>query len=137
MDKKKKIQIDYNAQNTLQSAIGIEIIDIGDDFVCGKMPVDNRTKQPFGLLHGGASVVLAETLGSIGGATKVYNDNETVVGIAINANHLKSISNGWVYGNATPIQINKKIQVWEIRITNEKKELICMCCLTLAVVLKR
>ena len=136
MSKKEKIKIDYNIQNTLQSAIGIEITDIEDDFVCGKMPVDNRTKQPFGLLHGGASVALAETLGSIGGTTKV-NNNETVVGIAINANHLKSVSNGWVYGNATPIQINKKIQVWEIKIINETKELICICRLTLAVVLKR
>ena len=137
MSKKEKIQIDYNTQNTLQSAIGIEITDIKDDFVCGKMPVDNRTKQPFGLLHGGASVALAETLGSIGGATKVYNNNEMVVGIAINANHLKSVRDGWVYGKATPIQINKKIQVWEIKITNEKKELICICHLTLVVVLKR
>ena len=137
MDKKKKIQIDYNVRNTLQSTIGIEITDIGDDFVCGKMPVDNRTKQPFGLLHGGASVALAETLGSIGGATKVYNNNETVVGIGINANHLKSVRDGWVYGKATPIQINKKIQVWEIKITNETKELICICCLTLVVVLNR
>ena len=137
MGKKEKIQIKYNVQNTLQSTIGIEITDIGDDFVCGKMPVDYRTKQPFGLLHGGASVSLAETLGSIGGATRVYNNNETVVGIAINANHLKSVRDGWVYGKATPIQINKKIQVWEIKITNEKKELICICHLTLVVVLKR
>ena len=137
MSKKEKIQIDYNIQNTLQSAIGIEITDIKDDFVCGKMPVDNRTKQPFGLLHGGASLALAETLGSIGGATKVYNNNEMVVGIAINANHLKSVRDGWVYGKATPIQINKKIQVWEIKITNETKELICICHLTLVVVLKR
>ena len=137
MGKKEKIQIKYNVQNTLQSTIGIEITDIGDDFVCGKMPVDNRTKQPFGLLHGGASVSLAETLGSIGGATRVYNNNETVVGIAINANHLKSVRDGWVYGKATPIQINKKIQVWEIKITNEAKELICICRLTLAVILKK
>ena len=137
MGKKEKIQIKYNVQNTLQSTIGIEITDIGDDFVCGKMPVDNRTKQPFGLLHGGASLALAETLGSIGGSTKVYNNNQTVVGIAINANHLKSVRDGWVYGKATPIQINKKIQVWEIKITNEKKELICICHLTLVVVLKR
>ena len=137
MSKKEKIQIDYNIQNTLQSAIGIEITDIKDDFVCGKMPVDNRTKQPFGLLHGGASVALAETLGSIGGATKVYNNNEMVVGVAINANHLKSVRDGWVYGKATPIQINKKIQVWEIKIKNEANELICICSLTLAVVLNR
>ena len=105
MSKKEEIQIDYNIQNTLQSTIGIEITDIEDDFVCGKMPVDKRTKQPFGLLHGGASVVLAETLGSIGGMAKVENNNETVVGIAINANHLKSVSGGWVFGKATSIQI--------------------------------
>ena len=137
MAKKGKNQMDYNVQNTLQSAIGIEITDIGDNFICGKMPVDNRTKQPFGLLHGGASVALAETLGSIGGATKVYHNNETVVGIAINANHLKSVKDGWVFGKASPIQINKKIQVWEIKITNKEKELICICNLTLAVVIKR
>ena len=137
MNKKEKIQIDYNVQDTLQSAIGIEITDIEDGIVCGKIPVDKRTKQPFGLLHGGASVALAETLGSIGGMNKVYNNNETVVGIAINANHLKSVRNGWVYGKATPIQINEKIQVWEIKITNEAKELICICRLTLVVVLKK
>ena len=136
MGKKEKIQFDYNAQNTLQSALGIEIIEIGDDFVRGKMPVDNRTKQPFGLLHGGASVALAETLGSIGGATKV-NNNETVAGIAINANHLKSVRDGWVYGIAHPIQIKKRIQIWEIKIANEEKELICVCRLTLAVVLNK
>ena len=138
MDKLEIIQkINFTAQNTMLSALGIEITDVGDDFVCGKMPVDNRTKQPFGLLHGGASVALAETLGSIGGTTKIYNNNQTVVGIAINANHLKSVRDGWVYGKAIPIQINNKIQVWEIKITNETKELICICRLTLAVVLKR
>ena len=137
MGMKEKKQIDYNVQNTLQSAIGIEITDIGDNFVCGKMPVDNRTKQPFGLLHGGASVALAETLGSIGGTTKVNNNNETVVGIAINANHLKSVKDGWIFGKATPIQISKKIQVWEIKITNGENEMICISSLTLAVVTKK
>ena len=138
MDNQETIQqINLSAQNTMISALGIEVTDVGDDYICGKMPVDHRTKQPFGLLHGGASVALAETLGSIGGGTKVYNNNETVVGIAINANHLKSVRDGWVYGKATPIQINKKIQVWEIKIINETKELICICRLTLAVVLKK
>ena len=136
MSKKEEIQIDYNIQNTLQSTIGIEITDIEDDFVCGKMPVDNRTKQPFGLLHGGASVALAETLGSIGGGIKVYNNSETVMGIEINANHLKSVENGWVYGKAISIRIGKNIQVWEIKITNEENELICISRLTLAVMPK-
>ena len=90
MDKQEKIhQINYNSKNTITSALGIEITDLGDNFICGKMPVDKRTKQPFGLLHGGASVVLAETLGSIGGMSKVDDINETVVGIAINSNYLK------------------------------------------------
>ena len=138
MDKLKTIQkINFSAQNTMLSALGIEITDVGDDYICGKMPVDHRTKHPFGLLHGGASVTLAETLGNIGGGFKVFNTNETVIGIAINANHLKSVRDGWVYGKATPIQINKKIQVWEIKIINETKELICICRLTLAVVLKK
>ena len=138
MDRKEKIhQINYDSKNTITSALGIEITDLEDNFICGKMPVDKRTKQPFGLLHGGASVVLAETLGSIGGMAKVENNNETVVGIAINANHLKSVNGGWVFGKATSIQIGKKIQVWEIRITNEAKELICISRLTLAVVIKK
>ena len=138
MDKQEKIQrINHSGQNTMTSAIGIEITDLGEDFICGKMPVDHRTKQPFGLLHGGASVTLAETLGSIGGGIKVYNNNETVVGIEINANHLKSVRDGWVFGKATSIQINKKIQVWEIKITNEKNELICISRLTLAILKRR
>ena len=138
MDIEEKIhQINYDGKNTIISALGIEITDLGDNFICGKMPVDKRTKQPFGLLHGGASVVLAETLGSIGGMDKVENNNETVVGIAINANHLKSVTVGWVFGKATSIQIGKKIQVWEIRITNEAKELVCISRLTLAVVIKK
>ena len=138
MDIEEKIhQINYDGKNTIISALGIEITDLGDNFICGKMPVDKRTKQPFGLLHGGASVVLAETLGSIGGMSKVDDINETVVGIAINANHLKSVTKGWVFGTATSIQIGKRIQVWEIRITNEVKELICISRLTLAVISKK
>ena len=138
MEKQKKIKrINDGIQNTMTSTIGIEITDIGDDFICGKMPVDERTTQPFGLLHGGASVALAETLGSIGGGIKVYNNNETVVGIEINANHLKSARDGWVYGKATPIRLGKKIQVWNIEISNEDDDLICVSRLTLAVIPKK
>ena len=138
MEKKEKLQrINDSIQNTMTSAIGIEITDIGDDFISGKMPVDERTVQPFGLLHGGASAALAETLGSIAGGIKVYSNNETVVGIEINANHLKSAREGWVYGKATPIRIGKKIQVWDIRITNESDELVCVSRLTLAVIPKK
>ena len=138
MKKQEKLKrINDSIQNTMTSTIGIEITDIGDDFICGKMPVDERTTQPFGLLHGGASVALAETLGSIGGGIKVYSNNETVVGIEINANHLKSARDGWVYGKATPIRIGKKIQVWNIEITNEDDDLICVSRLTLAVIPKK
>ena len=138
MEKQEKLKrINDSIQNTMTSTIGIEITDIGDDFICGKMPVDERTTQPFGLLHGGASVALAETLGSIGGGIKVYSNNETVVGIEINANHLKSARDGWVYGKATPIRIGKIIQVWNIEITNEDDDLICVSRLTLAVIPKK
>ena len=138
MKKQEKLKrINDSIQNTMTSTIGIEITDIGDDFISGKMPVDERTTQPFGLLHGGASVALAETLGSIGGGIKVYSNNETVVGIEINANHLKSIRDGWVYGKSTPIRIGKKIQVWNIEITNEDDDLICVSRLTLAVIKKK
>ena len=138
MEKQEKLKrINDSIQNTMTSTIGIEITDIGDGFICGKMPVDERTTQPFGLLHGGASAALAETLGSIGGGIKVYSNNETVVGIEINANHLKSVRDGWVYGKTTPIQIGKKIQVWNIEITNENDDLICVSRLTLAVIPKK
>ena len=138
MEKQEKLKrINDSIQNTMTSTIGIEITDIGDDFICGKMPVDERTAQPFGLLHGGASAALAETLGSIGGGIKVYLNNETVVGIEINANHLKSVRDGWVYGKSTPIRIGKKIQVWNIEITNGDDDLICVSRLTLAVIPKK
>ena len=138
MEKQEKLKrINDSIQNTMTSTIGIEITDIGDDFICGKMPVDERTTQPFGLLHGGASAALAETLGSIGGGIKVYSNNETVVGIEINANHLKSARDGWVYGKAAPIRIGKKIQVWNIEITNDSNDIICVSRLTLAVIPKK
>ena len=138
MEKQEKLKrINDSIQNTMTSTIGIEITDIGDDFICGKMPVDERTTQPFGLLHGGASAALAETLGSIGGGIKVYSNNETVVGIEINANHLKSARDGWVYGKATTIRIGKKIQVWNIEITNDSNDIICVSRLTLVVIPKK
>ena len=90
-------KINYRSSNTLLKALGIEITDIGNDFVKGKMPVNHKTKQPFGILHGGASVALAETLGSIGGGLQINQKTHGVVGVEINASHLKSIKTGWVY----------------------------------------
>ena len=140
-DDEKKINslplINQALDNTLASSIGLEITQFSDSSVCGKIPVDYRTKQPFGLLHGGASVVLAETLGSMGGNMHVDSNAEMVVGIEINANQLKSVSSGWVHGIAKPIKIGRKIQVWKIEISNDDNELICVSRLTLAIVSKK
>jgi len=132
-----KQKINMNLNESLASAIGLEITDVNEREVCGKIPVDHRTMQPFGLLHGGASVALAETLGSIAGNMQVNSDIEMVVGIEINANHVKSVRKGWVHGKATPIKVGRRIQVWEINIVNDDDELISVSRLTLAVVPKK
>jgi len=131
-DKTRKIN-EFNAK-TMVGHIGIEIMEVGKNFVSGRMPVDERTTQPYGLLHGGASVAFAESLGSLAGSFHVDLEKEAVVGIEINANHLKSVRSGWVYGKATPVKIGKRIQVWNINITNEDKEDVCISRLTLAIV---
>ena len=138
MDNKKKLEkINRSIQDTMITTIGIEITDVCEDFVSGKMPVDQRTIQNYGMLHGGASVVLAESLGSIAGSMLIDSEKELVMGISINANHLKVVKKGWVYGKAASIKIGKKIQVWEIRISDEDKNLVCVSRLTLVVVKKQ
>lgn len=119
------------------TAIGIEFTEIGDDYLIAKMPVDHRTIQPHGYLHGGASITLAETLGSVAATMTLNMDTHFCVGIEINGNHLKSAKGGFVFGKATPIHIGSKNQVWEIKITNEKDELVSICRLTLAILKKR
>ncbi len=119
--------------NTLAEQLGIEFTAIGDDFLEAKMPVDNRTKQPMGLLHGGASVALAETMGSVASMLCVDHDTQFCVGLEINANHLKGARDGVVKGITKPIHIGKKTQVWEIRISNERDELVCISRITMAV----
>jgi len=117
--------------NTLGSHLGIEIIEVGEDYIKAKMPVDERTKQPMGLLHGGASVALSETIGSIASVLIIEDiTKETIVGIEINANHLKSVQSGYVYSITKPIRIGRRIQVWNTEIYNEEKELICVSKLT-------
>lgn len=123
--------------NTMVSHLGIEFTRIGDDFIEAKMPVDARTQQPLGLLHGGASVTLAETLGSVAATCCVNLETQYCVGLDINANHVKSAKRGYVYGITRPIHIGKKTQVWEIRIVNEQNELICISRITMAVIDKR
>ena len=120
--------------STMVEALGIEVTDFGDQYICGKMPVDHRTKQPFGLLHGGASVALAETLGSMGAGMQIDLNAHAVVGIEINASHLKAVKDGWVFGRATAVRVGRKIQVWKIDIEDEKENLVCKSRLTLAVI---
>ena len=119
--------------NTIASHIGIEFTAIGDDFLEAKMPVDHRTHQPLGLLHGGASVTLAETLGSVAATLCVDETKQFCVGLEINANHIRSVREGYVKGVAKPIHIGKKTQVWEIRITTLEAELVCVSRITMAV----
>ena len=138
MDKEKYLnRINERSKNTLVETLGIEITDIGEQYIAGRMPVDHRTKQPFGVLHGGASVALAETLGSIGGGLQVDVDTQSIVGIEINASHLKPVSSGWVYGTADAVRIGKKIQVWGIVIKDQNQNIVCKSRLTLAVINKR
>lgn len=137
MSKQKIIdKIHSRSSSTMVENLGIKITDIGENFVSGKMPVDERTKQPFGLLHGGASVALAETLGSVGAGMNIDRASQSVVGIEINANHLKAVKRGWVSGKANAIRIGRKIQVWEIDIKDENENFVCKSRLTLAVVEK-
>lgn len=125
------------SRNTMAEQIGIEFTAIGDDFIEARMPVDKRTHQPFGLLHGGASVALAETLGSVAATCCVDATRQFCVGLEINANHLKSVRSGYVKGVTRPVHIGKKTQVWEVRITGEDNELVCISRITLVVLEKK
>ncbi len=120
--------------NNMNTHIGIEFTELGPDFIAAKMPVDNRTRQPFGILHGGASVVLAETLGSMGAGLTIDPAKYQCVGQEINANHLRSVSEGYVYGKAKPVHIGRTTQVWSIEITNEQGKMVCISRITMAVV---
>ena len=135
MDKKHVIEkVNNSFQDTMMSVLGIEIIDFGDNYISGKMPVDTRTKQPFGLLHGGASAAFAETLGSIGAGKHVDLEEYSVVGVELNSSHLKAVRTGWVFGKATPIRVGRTMQVWDIDIKNQEGDLVCKSRLTLAVI---
>ncbi|MBA3648221.1 MAG: hotdog fold thioesterase [Chitinophagales bacterium] len=124
-------------RNTMQEHIGIEFLEIGDDYIKAKMPVDHRTKQPMGLLHGGASVTLAESLGSMASVLCVDSETKLVVGLEINANHIRSINDGFVTGITRPIHLGRSTQVWEIKIYNENEQLICISRITNAILDKK
>jgi len=129
-------QLIERSKNTLMEHLGIEYLEIGDDYLKARMPVDHRTKQPYGILHGGASVALAETLGSFAAELCVDREKNTVVGLEINANHIRPVTSGWVIGITKPIHVGKTTQIWEIKIYNEQEKLVCISRLTVANVVK-
>ena len=121
-------------KKSLDKHIGIEITEVGDDYIIAKMPVAEHTKQPMGLLHGGANVVLAESLGSIASALLVDMTKQTVVGVEINANHLRGVKSGFVHGKVTPIKIGRTMHVWQINIHDDEGRHTCVSRITIAVI---
>lgn len=123
-------------EGTAVRQLGIEFTEVGDDFIAARVPVDARTKQPYGLLHGGVSVVLAETLGSCGAAF-TCPEGHRAVGLDINANHLKGATQGWVTGITRPVHIGRSTQVWHIDLRNDAGELTCVSRITMSVLAPR
>lgn len=123
-------------RGTTHDVLGIEFTEVGDDYLCARMPVDARTHQPYGLLHGGVSCVLAESLGSMA-ANMVLEEGFIAVGTDINASHLRSVTSGWVTGKATLLKIGQRMQFWQIEIQNEARQTICSARLTVAVLRKK
>jgi 1,4-dihydroxy-2-naphthoyl-CoA hydrolase len=127
-------QVQQRGRGTMVEHVGIVITELGEDFLSGTMPVDHRTVQPMGILHGGASVVLAESLGSIAANLVVYPSAYYCVGLDINANHIRPADKGYVTGVAKPLHTGRTTQVWSIEITNSDGKLVCISRLTMAVV---
>jgi 1,4-dihydroxy-2-naphthoyl-CoA hydrolase len=118
----------------LPSLLGIEFVRFGDDEVEARMPVDDRTKQPFGILHGGASVVLAETIGSFASHFVIDQSKYIAVGMEVNANHLRPVTHGYVHAICKPVHLGKSSHIWDVRITDDKGKLVCISRLTVAIV---
>ena len=136
---KKPISVELLSSNNLGTAVGhlgIEFLEVGDDFIRGRVPVDSRTRQPYGLLHGGVSVVLAETLGSCGAAFSVP-EGHRAVGLDINANHLRGATSGWVTGTARAVHMGRTTHVWHIDMHNDAGELTCVSRITMAILAPR
>lgn len=132
---KQPISVESLSTGNLATAVahlGIEFLEVGDDFIRARVPVDARTRQPYGLLHGGVSVVLAETLGSCGAAFSVPAGYRAV-GLDINANHLRGTTSGWVTGIARPVHRGRSTHVWQIDMTNDAGEMTCVSRLTMAI----
>ena len=130
-------QCNQFGNNTMAEIIGIVFTEIGENYIKATMPVDHRTRQPYGILHGGASVVLAETLGSVASALVIDTILFNCVGLEINANHLRSVKSGFVTGIASPIHLGGTTHIWDIRIIDESGRLICVSRLTVAILNKR
>ena len=130
-------QINAMRNNTMIGTLDIVVTEVGEDFLRGTMPVDARTHQPYGLLHGGASVALAETLGSLASMMCSDPKTERAVGLDINANHVRAVTSGRVTGTARPLHVGRTTQVWEIRIEDESDKLVCIARLTTAIVPKQ
>jgi uncharacterized protein (TIGR00369 family) len=132
---KKPVSVELLTSHHHETAVerlGIEFLQVGDDFISARVPVDGRTRQPYGILHGGVSVVLAETLGSCGAA---YSSPPgfRALGLDINANHVRSASSGWVTGTARPVHIGRSTHVWQIELVNEDGQLTCVSRITMAI----
>ena len=123
-------------EDTMGNYLGMEWVSIGDDYIKMRMPVDNRTKQPYGLLHGGASCALAETIGSIASHYVIDSERFICVGLEINANHVRSAKEGFVTGTCTPLHIGASTHVWDIKIHDDAGKLICISRLTVAILKK-
>ena len=119
-------------RDTAVAHLGIEFLEVGDNWIRGRVPVDTRTRQPYGILHGGVSVVLAETLGSCGAAFACPQGHRAV-GLDINANHLRSTTSGWVTGTARPLHVGRSTHVWQIELTNDQGQLTCVSRLTMSI----
>ena len=128
--------IDAMSKGTIDQHLGIKITQVGDDYLSGTMPADKRTVQPYGIVHGGANVVLAETLGSIAGAHVIDTNSLLCLGQEVSATHLRPVSSGMVTGTARPIHLGKRSHVWEIRLENDQGKLSCIAKLILAIVAK-
>ena len=130
-------QLDRLGDNTLAEHLGMKFTEIGDNYLKAVMAVDHKTQQPYGLLHGGASVALAETLGSVASALVIDTDKNICVGLEINANHIRGVKSGLVTGIVNPIHIGASTHVWDIKIYDEKEKLVCVSRLTVAILAKK
>lgn len=137
---KKDLQLEHihrMRNSNMAEHIGLEFTELGADYIKARIPVDHRTNQPYGILHGGASCVLAETLGSIGSAMVIDTEKFICVGLEINANHIRSVAEGFVIGIATPIHLGRSTHVWDIKIHDDQQKLVCISRLTVAILPKK